>query len=199
MPCDCKSKKRCCCCLRGPQGEPGPQGEQGIAGEVITNFMQAYDFFLLTQYTAPSPIQLLLNSGDILQRGGFFITTTTVPNDTINFPEIGTYLVNATIVYTFIPDGTVVTGDVYGINMSANSVPTVLPLEEVIESRIMGIPTLGPTLLATTVKMNFMVSVTTLPFTMSFNINVFDFAIADNNTLNITIAVDIVQLGEESS
>lgn len=193
--CNKEKKKKCCCCCcpAGPQGPVGPEGPEGISGDVVTNYMQVFDFDFTTAYTAPSTIRLNINSGDIFQKGGFFISTNTTPNDTINFPEIGTYFVNALITYSFLPISTVALGDTYGINISADSTPSVLPLEEIIETRLMSFP---PALLTETVKMNFMVQVNLLPFTMEFNLNVFSFTEAELGELDIAIAVDIIQIAE---
>lgn len=193
-----KHRFKCCCCP-GPQGPQGPQGPEGPAGQLSTDYAQVFEGVGFSAvYTQPSNIQLALNAGNIFESGGFSLTSTSVPNDTINFPEDGVYLVNAQFIYSFTPAAGIVTGDVYTLDIQANTSPTVLEPTQILLNEAIGVPGGGAVTLGGTEAMNFMLNVTSVPFTLSFEIFNFSFASALNGELTLVfVAIDIIQLDEE--
>lgn len=194
--CDDYSKIKCCC--EGPEGRRGPAGPEGPAGRLSTDYLQVYDPNLTNIFTEESLIQLALNSGDLFEEGGFTLTSTQVPNDTINFPETGVYLINAQFIYSFLPDAAVAsTGDVYVLNIDVVTNPLIF-LPQILLDHTIGIPGGGAVDIGGTESFNFILNVTTIPFTLSFELEAFSYAFATDGELNLSLAaIDIVQLDDE--
>lgn len=190
---------KCCCCV-GPRGETGPRGfpgPQGPPGELVTTFMQVFDEALTSSIAADDTnIQLTTLATNIFQLGGFSISTSTIANDTINFPDddTGVYKVDAVIDFNFIAN-TATSGTTYDVTIGATSDPAILDIPDVTVSNAIGTEGVAN---GSSVAMSFLLEVPSTPFTLTFQLVDFDFTLSANALINITsIAVNIIKISDE--
>lgn len=145
-------------------------------------FAQIYDPNLDVEFKEHGYIQLLGNADTLMERGGFSVTTTTVENDTLNFAEIGVYLVNINLEYSFLPPNEGVIGT---------------PYQVVIASKPINIPMATPSLVVNTglstldtvsgiLSRSFLVNVPTLPAALRLYLSNFNFDVAFDKSINIS-------------
>ncbi|WDV44345.1 hypothetical protein PV797_12495 [Clostridiaceae bacterium M8S5] len=147
---------------------------------------------LICQLTKPGPIQLQSDS-NIIEQGGFTLSSTQITNDTLNFPNIGVYKMDINLKYSFFPPkefgglGTfyqVVIG-IVGVNIGQ-----FIP-ELVINT---GMPTFDNTIgqtLSTTIILN----ITETNAAIWLNLKSFDFKLSYNKKLDIySTTINVVKL-----
>lgn len=89
---------------QGPPGPPGPQGLQGPQGPAATqSFVQLFDRNYTNVLSANGPLNLS-NEGinALYTSGGYSLSSTTVTNDTLNFPGAGLYHIEISLRASFL-------------------------------------------------------------------------------------------------
>lgn len=203
-PCNCKPD----CCppvlIPGPQGPAGPQGNPGTSGSLST-YAQIYNpnftTSVSTAFVATRPVNYISLSNETVPNyttGGFTISTTNgVTNDTLTFPQTGTYEITISLIFSFPIVDTATAGDgylvIFVIQNEAATYNQNLLYEGSIPANDDGDS------FSYQVNVSFLYNVTSLPDGISIGLT--DFALngtatSDPPTINVgNLIVDAVRIG----
>jgi hypothetical protein len=167
-----------------------PEPPTPIERELV--FAQVVDPNLSYDMTANGPIQIASNPDLLLQQGGFTLSTTTVPYDTLNLPGKGIYSVNVNLQYSFLPPNNILIGTPYQVvvGITTNN-PSYIPAM----ANDTGIAT--PDTISNIMPSSMILNITNDNPTLGLELINFNFNVAFQNKISIyNHVINVVKLSD---